>query len=123
MFGLPLCTAIRRRIDAINREQGDVVASTGIVAGNHHDACDLKPPLLAAISRHETGREAARMFVLTSRLHHDYDAAFFAPRLDIAMRFRDLFQRIAAVDDGLELPRLDQLKEQGEIAVLFAGRA
>ena len=37
----------------ITDAQGYMVASTGIVAGNHHDAFDLKPHLQAAFRQHE----------------------------------------------------------------------
>lgn len=40
---------------------------------------------------------------------------FFASRFDIAVRLSDLFQRIASVNDRLQLSRLDAFFEENQI--------
>ena len=46
--------------------------------------------------------------------HSDHDAALFLPGFDIAVRFRNLFQWIAPIDDRFEVPRLDQVFKEDQ---------
>ena len=54
----------------ITDAQGYVVASTGIVAGNHHDAFDLKPPLQAAF------KQMKRLGLTIAGAYFNADSAF-----------------------------------------------
>lgn len=48
-------------------------------------------------------------------MYHDHDIPLFVPCVHAAVRLNDCFQRIAAVDDGSDLSRLDQVFEIEEI--------
>ena len=89
------------------------------------DSAAVDAPLLAAVSRFVRHRDrgAALPVVLGSAARFDGDDEFAsrAPVEQVADSRSDLAERIGAVDDRCELPRVDELSERHQVLGVLRG--
>ena len=93
-------------------ESWEKTAAINRVAVLPQSSVDGHSSRLGAAARSRALRSAERSVTWAS--DRNGDPALLVALADVYVSLDDLLQRIAAVDDGLHVPRFDQVREHGE---------